>query len=98
MNLHFIIPLALLCLPFLKVNTLKYVYFLPILLPLSWVVLGKCPMTSGKDFNNGGFVFIELKKIFPNISKKVTYDLITFMLLFIVILSANKIMKYHKIY
>ena len=96
--IHLLVPLSILCLPFLKVDKLKYMYFLPILLPFLWLVLGKCPMTSRTEEKKGGFVFLQVKKLFPTVSQTTVQNLITFLLVFIVAVSAYKIMKHYGIY
>ena len=96
--LHLLIPIGLMLLPFMHVDNLKYMYFVPILLPLLWLLLGKCPMTSSNQNKKGGFILLQMRKIFPTITKRTSENLITFTLLLIVIVSAYKIMMKYGVY
>ena len=98
MNLHSLVPLFIVLLPLLPVKYLRYCFVLPVLLPLTWIVLGRCPLTSNEEDEQGGFIHLKLKHIWPTITPKVSENITTFVLMFIVIVSALKIMINKKVY
>ena len=92
------IPLFIVLLPFLPVKYLRYCFVFPILLPITWIILGKCPLTTNEDNEQGGFIHLKLKTIWPTITPKISENVTTFVLIFIVIVSALKIMIKKQIY
>lgn len=99
-KLHMLIPLFIITLPLLPVYILKKVFFLPIILPLIWLIFGDCPINRlHKNKNkNGSFINSLLSMVFPNINKKITNNIIIIVLLLSVIMSSLKIMFYYRIY
>lgn len=98
--LHTLIPLSIILMPILSVEKLKYVFILPIMLPLTWIICGTCPINKFHK-NESGKSFIQsiIKKITNiDVNISLTRNIITFSLLLSVIISALKIMVYHKVY
>ena len=99
-NFHYLIPLFFISIPLFPVNILKYIFFIPIILPLLWIIYGNCPLTNlhKKTLNEPTFLHSLFLKIFPKITAKTSDYIITFILILIVILSSLKIMIKHGVY
>lgn len=98
--LHSLIPLSIIFMPMLSVEKLKYVFILPILLPLIWIICGTCPLNKFHENESGKSFIQSIIKKFLNIdvTLSLTRNIITFGLLLSVIISALKIMLHYKIY
>ena len=98
--LHMIIPIYIILMPFLPVKILKKIFYLPIILPLMWIIFGECPLNKlhKKQVENKDFIQSILSNLYPKISKRLSNNITTFILLLSVVLSALKIMIYYKIY
>ena len=99
-NLHAMIPLMIVIMPLLPVYILKKIFFLPLILPLIWIIFGDCPINKlhKNKTKNDGFIKSLLINIWPKINTKMINNIITFVLSLSITLSAIKIMFYYKIY
>jgi len=97
--IHYLIILFFISLPLYPVNILKYIYFVPIILPLLWIIYGNCPITDlDRKTNQSNFIHSLFLKVFPKITIKMSDHIITFILVLIVILSSLKIMIKNGVY
>ena len=66
---------------------LKIAIFFPWILSLMWVIFNGCPLTkyvnNGED--KGGFMYQNFKLIYPNISRNLVSEIITFITVTIVL-------------
>ena len=88
-KIHFIVFFLILAIPLYPKKTLKYAMFVPLILPLIWIIFGGCPLTSESYEENGNkhnFTYNILKVIVPNIKKQLVTYLVTFYCVAIVII------------
>lgn len=90
--LHYIIILIILTLPWLPLNILRYIFFIPLIIPLLWVIFGDCPLTMahGKNNNNQNFTQEIYSNIIPNISAIQTDNINTFILVLLMTIIAYR--------
>ena len=83
--IHTSMVLLMLCIPFLPLKIIKryYLYLIPLLLASIWLIFGGCPI-SFTHINEGNKTHHNLKKIFPNISEKVSDNIAYFILITII--------------
>lgn len=93
---HVVIPIILIVLPLtLPVYILRYIFYLPILLPVIWLKYGGCPITHLEKVDNkdtkdstGSFTQRLLKPMLGELSDTQTEHISTIHLLLSVIISA----------
>ena len=80
--LHYIVILVILTLPWLPLNILRYIFFIPLIIPLLWLIFGDCPLTMahGKNDKNQNFTQKIYSNFIPNISEAKTDNINTFIL------------------
>ena len=80
--LHHIVIIAVLVIPLLPMNILRYIFFIPIIIPTLWIIFGDCPLTMahGKNDKNQNFTQEIYSNFIPNISRVQTNTLNTFIL------------------
>lgn len=90
--IHYLILLLLLSLPFMPIQILKYIYFIPLLLPTLWLITGKCPLSEAHKVrgDNASFTRSIYKNIFKNITEDQTSSLNTFLLVLIMVLVSTR--------
>ena len=97
--LHALIPFFIVIMPFLHVNLLKK-FFLPIILPIRWIIFGTCPLNKyhSKQSKDSFIKSLLNKFVDKKINNKQTNNIVTLTLLLSVTLSSLKIMRHYKIY
>jgi hypothetical protein len=90
--IHIIIILFVATLPLQSVKVLKYCYFIPIIMPLLWVIFGSCPISTahGNHPDKISFTRKHYMKIKKDITQKETSDINTLILVLIMVLIARK--------
>ena len=82
--IHILIIILITIIPFFPLSILKYVYWIPLLLPISWIIFDKCPITqlhyNGNITNKDTKIIVLydlFKKININISMNKVEDIIS---------------------
>tara|TARA_B100000242_G_C42985430_1_gene457389 strand:- start:215 stop:535 length:321 start_codon:yes stop_codon:yes gene_type:complete len=98
--IHIILILFVVTLPLQSVKVLKYCYFLPIIMPLLWVIFGSCPMSTahGDHPDKISFTRKYYMKIKKDITQSQTSDINTLILVLIMVLIARKFKNKCKLY
>jgi hypothetical protein len=92
--LHLAILFAILYIPFLPQQYLKYAIYVPALLALGWLVLGGCPISMKQpELEGKGFIYHLLKKIFPNVTEKQADNVCTLILVSVTLFACLNLKK-----
>ena len=99
-KLHTLVPLFIITMPLLPIKVLKRIFFIPIILPIIWLIFGKCPINDlHKEQNDeGGFIITLLKNIIPDITAKSTDNLVIITMMLSIIISSYRIMLKYGVY
>ena len=89
---HFIIPLGIILIPLLPKSILRKVFFLPIILPITWLIFGGCPITNLEN-NKKNYIHRKLEPIFPNIKSSQVEYLVTIVLMLSIIISTFRLIN-----
>jgi hypothetical protein len=91
--IHYLILLFLISMPLLPINILRHIYFIPVIIPLLWVLFGSCPLTMahGQNGDSESFTQSIYKHIYPNTTIYHTHSLNTLILVAIICLSTRKL-------
>ena len=98
--IHIILILFVVTLPLQPVRILKYCYFIPIIMPLLWVVFGSCPISTahGNHPDKVSFTRKFYMKIKKDITQAETSNINTFILVLLMVLIARKLKNKCKLY
>jgi hypothetical protein len=98
--IHIILILFVVTLPLQPVKILKYCYFIPIIMPLLWVVFGSCPISTahGNHPDKVSFTRKFYMKIKKNITQAETSNINTLLLVLIMVLIARKLKNKCRLY
>lgn len=98
--IHIILILFVVTLPLQPVRILKYCYFIPIIMPLLWVVFGSCPISTahGNHPDKVSFTRKFYMKIKKDITQAETSNINTLILVLIMVLIARKLKNKCKLY
>ena len=90
--LHYIIILFVVAIPFMPYKVLKYLYFIPLIIPTLWVLTGDCPISKSHRTTKDEDSFTRniYKKFNKNITEQDTSHLNTFLLVLIMFLIATR--------
>lgn len=66
--IHNLIILFIFLIPIYPIEILKYTFFIPIFLPLLWLIYGDCPLS--KYYKNDDFIFDAIRFILNKIKLK----------------------------
>jgi hypothetical protein len=92
--LHKLIIIAIILIPFYPLIVLKYAVYIPLLLSLSWIVMGGCVLTHAhnkKNNSKGGFIYNIFKEYFPTITESRVTEMINFSLILITVISFHRL-------
>ncbi len=96
--LHIVVLLFILSIPFHPCGLLRYTMFIPLILPVIWLIFKGCPLTKMHQNVgvNHGDEFVEglLKKISPKATKADTNNFVTLLLL---IIAYASVYRYYKL-
>jgi hypothetical protein len=98
--IHYGLMVFIVTMPLLPRPILRQVYFVPVIIPLLWVICGDCPLTMahGRNENNDSFSQSIYKNLFPNITEEQTRSFNTLVLISSVYLSSRKLIIEPKTY
>ena len=89
---HYLVTLFIVSMIFWPISILKYIYWLPIVLYMIWLIFGACPLT---ELTNGNkeesFLHEVYQKICPEISLKQSNDITYLLFVTIIIITSGRV-------